>query len=47
MLDCNDFRLQSKKLKVVCYAERDLICTGFISFESNSSTAREVFRRIL
>ena len=37
MLDCNDFRLQSKKLKVVCYAERDLICTGFISFESNSS----------
>ena len=47
MLDCNDFRLQSKKLKVVCYAEWDLICTGFISFELNSGTAREVFRRIL
>jgi hypothetical protein len=47
LMDCNDFRLQSKKLKVVCYAEGNLVCTGFISFESNSGTAREVFRRIL
>jgi hypothetical protein len=47
MLDCNDFRLQGKKMKVVCYAESELICTGFISSESNSNTAREIIRRIL
>lgn len=47
MLNCDDMRLQNKNMKIVSYAAGELVCTGFISVDTNSSTAREIFKRIL
>jgi hypothetical protein len=47
MMDCNDFRLQNAELKVITYAGEDLICTGFISSNSNTHSARIILKHAL